>query len=230
MSITVALHRATPFLTGLALAMILKEYKDSKLPKGITIMGWISALYGFFWCFYTPSNLTHKNYLYEPVDAAQYYAMAPLIWSLTISWIIYACSTELDLTINKILGSRVLKIFGNISFSIYLNVFLILFYFNGTVKSAEEFEFSSYIDRVELFFVILISILFTIIIDQPTKNIVKLIEAKNDSNVKVVGQNGNHHQDNSAKEEEEDPFGDRDDDFVFRPKKPSYYDDDYSSG
>lgn len=196
-------------------------------------MGWLSAFYGFFWCFYTPSNLTHKDYLYEPIGAAQYYAMAPLIWSLTISWVIYACSANSDLQINKILSSRALKVFGNISFSIYLNVFLILFYFNGTVKSAEEFQISSYIDRVELFFVIVISILFAIVIDQPSKNIVKLIESRSQESCEKVaeqnGQNGTHNQEAAKEADFDDPFANREDDYVYKPKKkPSFYEDEDS--
>lgn len=227
MSQIVALNRATPFLTGIGLSIFLMDYKKSSLPKGFMTCGWIASAVGCLWCYYTPSSLSRNDYIYEPISAAQYYAIAPLIFSLCSSWIIFACYINPDSTINKLLSSRPAKIMGRISFSIYLNVFLILFYFNGTVKSAEEFQISSFIDRVELFFVFLISILFAILVDQPARNIVNLIGNCKSSieSKEVVEASSTQQMEETINNEEDfdDPFADRDDDYVFRSRKTSSY-------
>lgn len=222
MSQIVALHRATPFLTGIGLAIFLRDYNKTSLPKGFITAGWVSTVVGWLWCFYTPSNLSHKDYVYDPIAAAQYNAIAPLIFSLCSCWVIFACSINSECTANNILCSRPAKILGRICFSIYLNVFLILFYFNGTVKSAEEFQISSFIDRVEIFFVFLISFSFAILIDQPAKNIVKLFENK-DSN--EIVESKTETETTQVEEDFDDPFADRDEDYVFRSRKSSSYAD-----
>lgn len=215
----IALHRATPFLTGIGLAIFLKDFKKPNLPKGVVTTGWIATFIGFFWCFFTPSNLSQKDYIYDPISAAQYSAIAPLMFSICLSWIIFACYIDSECTANNILCSRVAKVLGRICFSIYLNVFLILFYFNGTVKSAEEFQISSFIDRVEFFFIFLISFAFAILIDQPTKNIMKLFENRDSLSTEIIESNESEEKDDDF----DDPFADRDDDFVFRSRKTSNY-------
>jgi hypothetical protein len=115
-------------------------------------------------------------------------------------------------------------------------MFLVFFYFSGTSKSGEEFQLSSYIDRLEIVIIILVATLFTLIVDLPIQNIKQLLkEDKNKSadteNVSTTEQNllvenQNTEQESQPVEDDfENPFGDRDDDFI--PVRPSYFKRDF---
>lgn len=216
LSLAVSLHRGTPYLVGIALGIMICEFERVKLSKGAVISGWISSLVCIIWCFYTPSNLSHKDYQYDPVSAAQYSALAPLLWSLAIAWVIFACHTDHSWKLNCILSSKPMIFLSNISYSIYLIQFLVLFYFSGTLKSSEEFHLSSYLDRLEMLIVIVSATIFALIVDFPMqniKNIILLATVKVDDSSKP-------NTDESA--EFESPFTNDEDDFMFRPLKFKY--------
>lgn len=191
------------------------------MPRGVVASGWISTICGLIWCFYTPSNLSHKDYQYDPAAAAQYSALAPLLWSLSISWIIFACYSDASWKLNCILSSRPMIFISKISYSIYLVVFLVLFYFSGTLKSGEEFHLSSYIDRLEIFIVLVVATLFTLCVDLPMQNIVKLLLKPGENIENKINENGNT-ETNETEDDFESPFADRDDDFVYKPIKLRY--------
>lgn len=217
LSLAVALHRATPYLVGITLGIFIKEFGKVQLPRGVVVSGWISTVCGFIWCFYTPSNLSHKDYQYDPAAAAQYSALAPLLWSLSIAWIIFACYSDASWKLNCVLSSRPMVFISKICYSVYLIVFLVLFYFSGTVKSGEEFHLSSYIDRLEIIVVFAAAIVFTLAVDFPMKNIVKMFLQSSPSEAETT--------ESESKPEEpefESPFGDSDDDIVYRPIKFKY--------
>lgn len=92
------LQRSTSYLIGLVLGVLLFKLNDVKreikVPKGIFVMGWLGCIWSLIWCFWTPSNLSNKDYVYEPLDAATYAAWAPLVWSLALSWIIFVIFIE----------------------------------------------------------------------------------------------------------------------------------------
>lgn len=210
-----ALHRATPYLVGIALGIAIKEFGKVQLPKGVVVSGWLSSLCAVIWCFYTPSNLSHKDYQYDPSSAAQYSALAPLLWSLALAWTIFATHSDSAWKLNCILSSRAMVFVNKISYSIYLIVFLVLFYFSGTAKSGEEFHLSSYIDRLEIFIVFVAAVVFTLAVDLPLQNIVRdffqLAEGAASAEARL-----------EKIEEEPDfesPFSNEDDDYVYRPMK-----------
>lgn len=194
------------------------------MPKGAVIAGWLSTLGGFIWCFYTPSHLSHKDYQYEPEDSAQYAAIAPLFWSLGISWIIFACYTDQSWKLNWILSSKPMIFMSRISYSVFLIMFIVFFYFSGSSRSSEEFHLSSYLDRLEIVVLLAAATLFTLIIDLPMQNIKTILLAKSPSSDKAedtVIQEANESTDDDA--DFESPFADRDDDFVPRiPMKLSW--------
>ncbi|XP_070492786.1 nose resistant to fluoxetine protein 6-like isoform X2 [Chironomus tepperi] len=225
LSFTVALHRATPYLIGIALGILIKEFGRIKLSKGATYSGWVSTITSLIWCFYKPSNLSHKDFQYDPISAAQYSGLAPLLWSLSIAWIIFACYNDASWKLNNILSSKIMIFFSRISYSIFLVTFIIFFYYSGTLKSSEEFHVSSYLDRMETFVVFVAATLFTLVVDMPTQNIVKLILNSNYSASSSVA--------NEIKEEEkpseddiDNIFGNEEDDYVFRPVKSKYFNDE----
>jgi peptidoglycan/LPS O-acetylase OafA/YrhL len=97
-----------------------------------------------------------------------------MLWSLSIAKIIFACHSDASWKLNYVLSSRSMVFISKISYSVYLNVFLVLLYFSGTLRSGEEFHLSSYIDRLEIIIVFAVAIVFTLAVDFPMKNIVKM--------------------------------------------------------
>lgn len=102
---------------------------------------------------------------------------------------------------------------SKISYSVYLIVFLVLFYFSGTVKSGEEFHLSSYIDRLEILIIFTAATIFTLAVDLPMQNVVKiLLHSDETSNVDEKPEGPDF----------ESPFGDDDDDFVTKRAKSNF--------
>lgn len=71
--------------------MLNKTDRDAVPPQAINILGWVSALFSIFWCFYIPVNLAYKDYIYDPIAAADYAAWSPLLLSIGVCWILYIC-------------------------------------------------------------------------------------------------------------------------------------------
>lgn len=232
LSLAVAIHRATPYLIGIALGIAIKEFGKVQIPKGAVVSGWIATLTGIIWCFYKPSNLSHKDYQYDPSAAAQYSALAPLLWSLSIAWIIFACYNDASWKLNCALSSRAMILISRISYSIYLIIFLVFFYFSGTLKSSEEFHVLSYLDRMETCMVLIIASLFTLTVDLPCQNVVKLLMNSSffaSSNAVKVVENREEDVRESSVDDFESPFGNTEEEevYVFRPLKSKYNSYDY---
>lgn len=117
---------------------------------------------------------------------------------------------------------------SRISYSIYLIIFLVFFYFSGTLKSSEEFHVLSYLDRMETCMVLIIATLFTLTVDIPCQNVVKLLMSSSSNAVNVAG---NHEEDvrESSVDDFESPFGNTEEEevYVFRPVKTKYNSYDY---
>lgn len=124
-----------------------------------------------------------------------------------------------------------MTVISRMSYSIYLVTFIVFFYFSATLKSSEEFHVLSYLDRMETCIVFVTAFLFTLVVDLPTQNIVKMIlnlnfftPSKSSDEVKKEKE-----EEKPAEDDIEDIFANKDDDFVYRPK-PRYNFDDNSNG
>jgi hypothetical protein len=56
-------------------------------------VGWILAFYFAYLSMLSPSNLGLRDYEYNVHDASVYAAFTPIIWSLALAWLIWACFT-----------------------------------------------------------------------------------------------------------------------------------------
>jgi len=228
LSLAATLHRTTPYMVGIALGILVKEFGKVQLPKGVLTSGWVSSLVAFIWCFYTPSNLSHKDYQYDPSSAAQYSALAPLMWSLCIAWIIFVCNAEQCAQLNCILSSKPAIFISRISYSVFLIIFLVFFYFSGTVKTSEEFYLSSCIDRSEILIVFVAATLFTFAVDLPLQNIIKLTL---DLASPAASGDKTESADSAGESDFESPFGEEEEVYVYKHKLNKKYDvDNHANG
>ncbi|KAJ6640290.1 Nose resistant to fluoxetine protein 6, partial [Pseudolycoriella hygida] len=176
------LQRSTSYLIGLVLGVLIFGLNDVRLevkvPRGIIVMGWLTCAWGLIWCFWTPSILSSKDYVYEPQDAAVYAAWAPLVWSLALSWIIFVIFIENGKLLSRILNARPLVLLSRISYQIFFVQFLVLFYFTASVKNVDTFTLASFINYWEIFTILGISTVATILFDLPLREISKVITTR----------------------------------------------------
>lgn len=224
------------------MGFVIREYEKPVLPKGAVLAGWLSTILSFVWCFYAPAHLSSTDYQYEPISAAQYAALAPLVWSLGLAWVIFTCYSDQSCKLNWLLSTRPLIFISKISYSIYLIMFLVFFYFSGSSRSGEEFHLSSYIDRLEIVVVVVAATLFTLLVDLPFQNIKQIfMEYKAPPETPNVAGTAELTEEKSEEKTEENlvtetpeedfdsPFADREDDFVPRRTYKSYDDSETES-
>lgn len=164
-------------MTGLGLGVLLSQTnKTVKLPKGFVVFGWLLTFWSMIWCFWTPSNVSSKDYQYDPSQMASYSSWASLVWSLGLSWIVFCCFTENGRYVNNLLSWKPLLLLSRISFSIYLIQFVVFFSQAGTIRGSEQFRMiASWIDWIEISVTLLASIVLTMLFDIPFQKIKKII-------------------------------------------------------
>lgn len=171
LSFSETLHRATPYLAGFGLGYLLRETQLVKHDRGINLSGWIGAAIAFGWCFAFPLDTAEKDFQFDLADAAQYSALAPLSFALAICWVIYYCVTNTDCLLNRFLSCKLMIFLSKISYSVSLIQFLVFFYFAGTTRGSEVFSFAGYINRTEIFLLLIGATVLTLLYDLPIQNI-----------------------------------------------------------
>ncbi|EAT43759.1 AAEL004824-PA, partial [Aedes aegypti] len=177
LSFSETLHRATPYLAGFGLGYLLREGDIRKqVDRGIRMSGWIGMAIACGWCFVFPLSTAEKEFQYDINDAAQYAALAPLSWALSICWIIYFCETHQASLLNRLLSCRMMTFLSKISYSVSLIQFLVFFYFAGTTRGSEVFSWSGYLNRTEICLLIFGGTLLTVLYDLPIQNIKAMLD------------------------------------------------------
>ena len=175
LTLSETIHRLTPYLVGFGLGVFMRETPKPKLDLGIHLAGWVAWSITFFWCFVFPMDNAGKDFKYNPDDAAQHYAMAPLSLSLSVAWVIYYCYLEEDGLLNRILSSRLMIFLSKLTYSTFLIQFLVFFYVAASTSNVDHFDIFSYLNRVEVGLVILGGIFVTLVFDLPMQNIKTII-------------------------------------------------------
>ncbi|XP_062700200.1 uncharacterized protein LOC109417217 [Aedes albopictus] len=177
LSFSETLHRATPYLAGFGLGYLLREGDIRKqVDRGIRMSGWIGTAIALGWCFVFPLGTAEKEFQYDINDAAQYAALAPLSWALSICWVIYFCETHQASLLNRLLSCRMMTFLSKISYSVSLIQFLVFFYFAGSTRGSEVFSWSGYLNRTEIFLLIFGGTLLTVLYDLPIQNIKAMLD------------------------------------------------------
>ncbi|XP_053678534.1 nose resistant to fluoxetine protein 6-like [Anopheles nili] len=176
LSFAETLHRLTPYLAGFGLGYLLQETGRQRHERGVRCAGWLGASIALLWCVIFPLDISRKDFRYEPGDAAQFAALAPLSWALGLCWIIYYCATEQQSRLNRLLSSRPLVCLGRLSYALSLVQFLVFFYFAGSTRGSEVFSFAGYINRTEVCLVLGAALLLTLLFDLPIQNVKRLLD------------------------------------------------------
>lgn len=153
--------------------------------------------------------------------------MAPLVFSISLGWIIFACNYGYGSFINRLLGSKPMILLSRLSYSIYLLEFIVFFTFAANTRSTEHFSLATIFDMEEIGVLLGAALALTLIIDLPMQNIRRLIlgnsdevSVKEESAVKVTHTNGAHAA-NDVKEEEPEtisPWGGEEEEEPYVPE------------
>ncbi|PSN54851.1 hypothetical protein C0J52_12407 [Blattella germanica] len=171
-----SLHRATPYLVGVALGHIMhKTGKKVDIPKFAVVAGWLLSSYFIYLSMISPFHLGFRDYEYDVQQASLYVTFSPIIWSLALGWIIWACFTGHGGFVNKFLCCRSLVLFSRISYAVYLTQFAVFFYNIGSVRAPQHFSLARSVDLFEVITVIVVSIFVTLLFDLPMQEIKSII-------------------------------------------------------
>ncbi|GLV31608.1 drop dead [Carabus blaptoides fortunei] len=167
-----SIHRATPYIAGVGLGVLLRQMKPNfSIHKVLAIFGWLVAGYFASWTLYTPAHLSSRMYIYNVDEAAQHSALCSLAWALALSWMIFACCGDNKGYLNSLLSSHPMVLLSRISYTVYLTQFMVFFYNVGTVRSTAEFKINTTLDLSEIIIVIIISTILTLFVDIPAQKI-----------------------------------------------------------
>lgn len=108
------------FVAGTISAYVFVNHKPPAITKTHTTLLWILALAMTTVTCLVPYMWESALVSYDPGLGAVYAALYPLLWSLAVSWILYACVTGMGGPVNRFLGLGVFMPLGKLSFSLYL--------------------------------------------------------------------------------------------------------------
>ncbi|XP_076231758.1 uncharacterized protein LOC143177601 [Calliopsis andreniformis] len=177
----VPLHRATPYVYGIGLGVLLRYTgKELRIPKVLVILGWVIAMALGSWSLFSPWHLARKDYVYNVEEATHYAVLTPVLWGLSISWCIFACHTNNGGIINRFLSNHWLVIISRISYAIYLIQFAVFFHNLGTLRYPIQFQGHRSVDSLEAVVVVLVSTFLTLVFDFPIQEMKNVIMESSD--------------------------------------------------
>ncbi|XP_070160988.1 uncharacterized protein [Polyergus mexicanus] len=178
---TLPLHRATPYVFGVGLGVLLHYTgKNVKIHKVLVILGWSIAMLLGSWSLFSPWHQARRDYVYNAEEAAHYAVIGPVLWATALCWSIFACFTEHGGLVNSFLSNYWMVIFSRLSYAIYLTQFAVFFYNVGTTRFSSEFQIHRAIDPLELVIVIAASVVLTLLFDLPMQEVKNVIMESTD--------------------------------------------------
>ncbi|XP_014212588.1 uncharacterized protein LOC106642345 [Copidosoma floridanum] len=179
---TLPLHRATPYVFGVSLGVLLQYLgKSLRLNKIVAFIGWSIALALGSWSIFSPWHLAKRDYVYNVDEATHYAVVSPILTALALSWTIFACFTDNTGIVNRILSSYWMVVFSKLSYAIYLSQFAVFFYNVGTTRYASEFHPFRALNPLEAACVVFVSVILTLLFDIPMQEVKNIIMESSDS-------------------------------------------------
>ncbi|XP_076289721.1 uncharacterized protein LOC143213594 isoform X2 [Lasioglossum baleicum] len=170
------LHRATSYVIGVGLGVLLHYTKrDLRMNKMVVILGWLIATVLTLWTIFSPWNQCQRDYVYNSEDAANYGVISPILASIALCWVIFACHTNHGGVISRILTNQWLLVISRLSYSLYMTQFAVFFYNMGSTRYASEFSIIKALDVVEATIVMTVSIVVTLLFDIPMQEFKSVI-------------------------------------------------------
>ncbi|KAG8222358.1 hypothetical protein J437_LFUL015954 [Ladona fulva] len=172
-------HRVTSYLFGIGMGVFLRRMeKNITLSKFQVFLGWSLTLAMGLWAMMGPTQITSMDYVYKHHEAANYMAFSPVFWCIFVSWAIFATVTGYGGFFGDFLSWRGFVVSTRIAYSLYLIQFPIFFYNVGRKRTAEFYDLGVLFNIMELAFVVLASVVLTVLVDLPFQNLRKIRSSK----------------------------------------------------
>ncbi|XP_076645967.1 uncharacterized protein LOC143355219 isoform X2 [Halictus rubicundus] len=170
------LHRTTSYVIGVGFGVLLHYTKrDLKMNKVVVILGWLIATGFGLWTIVSPWQMSNRDYVYDVEELANYGVMCPILGSIALCWIIFACHTNYGGIINKILTNQWLLVISRISYALYMTQFAVFFYNVGSTRYTNEFTIIKGANVLETTIVVIIAIVVTLLFDIPMQEFKNVI-------------------------------------------------------
>ncbi|XP_046643543.1 nose resistant to fluoxetine protein 6-like [Daphnia pulicaria] len=180
--------RIPPYIIGILLGWYLHKIKDTKinLNKYLAVAGWITAIllgftviYGMF-----PYLDEAKTPVINPVIHVLYGAFHRSAWSLTVGWVIFACTQGYGGCIEMFLSSKVFLPLSRLSYAVYLVHFTFIKSYVSHMRQpiylTEYYFFTVYLGILLIVFTI--ASVVSVVVEQPFLNADKLLFPSNSKN------------------------------------------------
>ncbi|XP_038214627.1 O-acyltransferase like protein-like [Zerene cesonia] len=172
------LTRASSFFFGMALGYLLTITKGKKIKMNwvVVIAMWMLSLAMFAVIFYYTYEIMQLDWDNQIFDNF-YNSFGRPIWSLALSWVIFACIHGYGGPVNWLLSHQMWKLPSRISYAMYLFHYSFMFIAAGMQLSPIYFtpaqSLFDFIGHFTLAFVV--SFCVTVLIDAPFSTVTKLI-------------------------------------------------------
>lgn len=132
---------AFPFFFGFYLGYLMALHKDQPTPASIgrfkitpkrTFAGWCLVIGLLTLVSYSTYFWVIGKLRYTRLISTAFYFACPIIWSLSLSYIILACQYKRGSFVNELLSCKLFLVLSKASYLVYLSHFLILFTFFGS--------------------------------------------------------------------------------------------------
>ncbi|CAG9824968.1 unnamed protein product [Phaedon cochleariae] len=178
-------HRATVYIMGIFLGYILRNFSHIQMTKFQINLGNAVALFSFCVSIIGPSFMSSIEYEYQPLDAAWYAAVSPILWCHSFAWIIFTWHLGYKGLLGRIFSDKIFIFWTKISYTVYLTQFPVYFFNVGTTRSSSEAGFFwSTFNLKEYVWVIGLSLMLTLTFEMPFQK-VRQILLSNQRNKKI---------------------------------------------
>ncbi|KAG8329501.1 hypothetical protein J6590_084645 [Homalodisca vitripennis] len=125
-----------------------------------------------------PGEVYLRSYQYDVVNSIVYGSLQPFTWSLAVSWVIYVCHTQQAEFLNRKLSWKGFIVFSRISYAVYIMQFIVMFWNILSAQAPQYIYISQIIDLNEIFCILVISTLSTLLFLLPLKSLYEVFTEK----------------------------------------------------
>ncbi|CAH1974646.1 unnamed protein product [Acanthoscelides obtectus] len=165
-------HRLQVYVMGIFVGYLLKYSENVRLSQTALKIGNALAVACFCLSYFGFYNMGMKDYVYNPMDAALFGAIAPLLFCFAYSWLIITSELIGKGPLGRFFSWKIWKWWTKISYGVYLTQFPIYFYNVGRVRSSTTFSFfGTQYNIKEIMWIIFLSMLLTVMVEMPFQNV-----------------------------------------------------------
>ncbi|XP_078335726.1 O-acyltransferase like protein-like isoform X2 [Crassostrea virginica] len=175
--------RVGSYCIGLLLGFLFDTYDSSKvkIDKRLNILGWLVSLGMMITVVYSPFTKNREGgYSWSPLQAEVYEAMTHVVWSLSLSWLIFACAKGHGGAVNWVLSWRGFLPLSRLSYVVYLihPVIMVLFIYNKKVLINMNTLEMSYLFLGHMLMSFAVGSLFSVGVEMPFRRLLKTLKKR----------------------------------------------------